>query len=92
MDNVEDNRMRTIKMLSILPVLAIGFGLSACGHSEGDRAITGGALGAGAGALGGAMVGHPVAGALVGGAAGAATGALTDSDDINFGKPIWKWD
>jgi hypothetical protein len=90
-NDVEDNRMRTIKMLSILPVLAIGFGLSACGHTEGDRAITGGALGAGAGALGGAMVGHPVGGALVGGAAGAAAGALTDSDDINFGKPIWKW-
>ena len=23
---------------------------------------------------------------------GAAAGGLTDSDDINFGKPIWKWD
>ena len=90
MNNVEDNHMRTITMLSVLPVLALGLGLSACGHSEGDRAITGGALGAGAGALGGALVGHPVGGALVGGAAGAATGALTDSDDINFGKPIWK--
>jgi hypothetical protein len=90
--NVEDTDMRTTKMLSILPVFAIGIGLSACGHSEGDRAITGGALGAGAGALGGAMVGHPVGGALVGGAAGAAAGALTDSDDINFGKPIWDWD
>lgn len=84
--------MRTTKILSIASVLAIGLGLSACGHSQGDRALTGAGLGAGAGALGGALVGHPVAGALVGGAAGAATGALTDSDDINFGKPIWKWD
>jgi hypothetical protein len=33
-----------------------------------------------------------VGGALFGGAAGAATGALTDSDDLNFGKPIWDWD
>jgi len=90
--NVEDTDMRTMKILSILPVLALGFGLAACGHSQGDRAITGGALGAGVGALGGAMVGHPLGGALVGGAAGAAAGALTDSDDINFGKPIWKWD
>ena len=84
--------MRTTKILSIASVLAIGLGLSACGTSQGDRALTGAGLGAGAGALGGALVGHPVAGALVGGAAGAATGALTDSDDINFGKPIWKWD
>ena len=84
--------MRTTKFMTIASVLAIGIGLSACGHSQGDRALTGAGLGAGAGAVGGALVGHPVAGALVGGAAGAATGALTDSDDINFGKPIWKWD
>lgn len=84
--------MRAKKMMSMAVVLAIGAGLSACGHSEGDRALTGAGLGAGAGALGGAAVGHPVGGALLGGAAGAAAGALTDSDDVNFGKPIWKWD
>ena len=84
--------MRAMKIMSMVSVLAIGVGLSACGHSQGDRALTGAGIGAGAGALGGAVVGHPVAGAVVGGAAGAATGALTDSDDINFGKPIWKWD
>jgi len=84
--------MRAMKIMTIASVLAIGVGLAACGHTQGDRALTGAGLGAGAGALGGALVGHPVAGALVGGAAGAATGALTDSDDINLGKPIWKWD
>ena len=84
--------MRAMKFMTIASVLAIGIGLSACGHTQGDRALTGAGLGAGAGALGGAALGHPVAGALVGGAAGAATGALTGSDDINFGKPIWKWD
>jgi hypothetical protein len=84
--------MRAMKFLSIAAVFAIGVGLSACGNTQGDRALTGAGLGAGAGALGGALVGHPVGGALVGGAAGAATGALTESDDINFGKPIWKWD
>ncbi|MGH6890640.1 MAG: YMGG-like glycine zipper-containing protein [Dongiaceae bacterium] len=84
--------MRATKMMTMASALAIGVGLSACGHTQGDRALTGAGLGAGAGLLGGALVGHPVAGALVGGAAGAATGALTDSDDINFGKPIWKWD
>jgi hypothetical protein len=84
--------MRAMKIMSVAAVLAIGAGLSACGHTESDRALSGAGLGAGAGALGGAVVGHPVAGALFGGAAGAATGALTDSDDVNFGKPIWKWD
>lgn len=77
---------------SILLVSVLGLGLAACGHSQGDRALTGAGLGAGAGLLGGAAVGHPIAGAVVGGAAGAATGALTDSDDFNFGKPIWQWD
>lgn len=84
--------MRAMKLMSIAAVLAIGAGLSACGHSQGDRALTGAGIGAGAGALGGAAVGHPVGGALLGGAAGAATGALTESDDLNFGKPIWDWD
>lgn len=84
--------MHAMKIMSIAALLAVGAGLSACGHSQGDRALTGAGLGAAGGAVGGALVGHPVAGALVGGAAGAATGALTDSDDINFGKPIWKWD
>ncbi|MFD2261615.1 hypothetical protein ACFSM5_01870 [Lacibacterium aquatile] len=64
--------------------------LAACGESKGDRAISGGALGAGAGAIGGALVGAPITGAVVGGAAGAATGALTDKDDIDLGKPVWR--
>lgn len=84
--------MRAMKIISMALILAMGAGLSACGSSKGERAITGGALGAGAGAVGGALLGSPAAGAVVGGAAGAATGALTDKDDINFGKPIWKWD
>ena len=65
--------------------------LTACGESTGDRALSGGALGAGAGAAAGALTGGSVGtGALVGGAIGAAGGALTDSDDVNFGKPVWR--
>jgi uncharacterized membrane protein len=64
--------------------------LSACGHSTGDRALSGAAIGAGVGVVGGALVGAPVAGALVGGAVGAGTGALTTSNQINHGKPIWR--
>lgn len=73
---------QTILMAGMLcAVLA----LSACGETKGERALSGGAIGAGAGALGGAVMGgSPVTGAIIGGAAGAATGALTDKDQINL--------
>lgn len=48
-----------------------------CGNTMGERALSGGAIGAGVGAVGGAIGGNVGAGALIGGAAGAATGALT---------------
>lgn len=64
--------------------------LAACGTSTTDRALSGGAIGAGTGAVGGALLGEPVAGALIGGAAGAAAGAFTDADDVDLGKPIWR--
>ena len=44
-----------------------------------------------AGAVGGAVIGaSPVAGAVIGGAVGAAAGAITDRDDIDLGRPIWR--
>jgi len=58
------------------------FLLGACGHSQGDRAVSG----AGLGAVGGWMVGAPLAGAVVGGAAG----ALTSHRQIDLGRPIWR--
>jgi osmotically inducible lipoprotein OsmB len=66
------------------------FALGACGTSPGERAVTGGALGAGAGAAGGALFGAPGTGALLGGAGGAAAGGLTSPDDIYLGRPIWR--
>ena len=72
-----------------LCIIAV-IGLSACGSTTTDRALSGGAIGAGAGAVGGALVGHPAAGAVLGGAAGAATGGLTDKNDIDLGKPVWR--
>lgn len=72
-------------MLALLPLLA------ACGETTSDRAISGGAIGAGAGALGSAVLGaNPITGAVIGGAVGAGTGAVTKKKDINLGKPIWK--
>ncbi len=80
--------MRKIS-LTLLAVAALG--LSACGYSRGDRAISGGLLGAGAGAGVGALTGGNVAtGALIGGAAGAAGGALSSGRDVNLGRPVWR--
>lgn len=65
--------------------------LTACGDRPGERALSGGGIGAGVGAVGGALIGgDPVDGALIGGAVGAAAGGLTNKSDINLGKPIWK--
>ncbi len=52
--------------------------LAACGERPGERALTGGGLGAAGGAvIGAATGGSVVGGALIGGGLGAATGALT---------------
>ena len=64
--------------------------LTACGNTTGDRAMSGGGIGAGVGLVGGALVGAPLQGALIGGAVGAGTGALTKPDQIDLGKPVWK--
>lgn len=53
-------------------------GLAACGDTMGERALTGGAIGAGAGAaLGAASGGSAATGAIIGGGVGAAAGAAT---------------
>ncbi|MSO81107.1 MAG: hypothetical protein EXQ97_05700 [Alphaproteobacteria bacterium] len=65
--------------------------LAASGSSTSDRALSGAGIGAGVGAAAGAVTGgSPVTGAILGGAAGAAGGALTDEDDVNLGKPVWR--
>lgn len=80
-----------MKFLQITSVVALIALLAACGESRTDRAISGGAIGAGAGAAGAAILGKDAGtGALIGGAVGAATGAATDKDDVDLGDPIWK--
>ena len=65
--------------LSFAAVLA-----SACGDTWGQRAVTGGAIGAGSGALiGGASGVGVLPGALVGGAVGAGVGAATTTRSRN---------
>jgi osmotically inducible lipoprotein OsmB len=66
--------------------------LAGCGENPGDRALSGGAIGAGTGAAVGAA-GGPVGvgtGAAVGGGVGAATGALTSPNQVNLGEPAWR--
>lgn len=65
-------------MMKFLALSALALGLSACGETWGQRAVTGGGIGAGTGALVGALT--PIGllpGALVGGAVGAGVGAAT---------------
>ena len=53
-------------------------GMAGCGNRPGQRALSGGAIGAAGGAGIAAIVGGPVLGAaLLGGAAGALTGIVT---------------
>ena len=74
------------KTLSVVATLA----LAACGTTPGDRAVSGGLLGAGAGAAIGSLSGNAGAGAVIGGVGGAAVGALTDPCTLNLGDPWWR--
>ena len=81
--------LRATATTSVL--LAMALGLAACGYSPGDRAASGGLIGAGAGAaVAAATGGAPLVGALVGGAMGAVGGAVTSPSAINLGKPVWR--
>lgn len=72
------------KNIAILSLAVLA--LTACGNTKGERALSGGGIGAGAGAIGAAVTGgNPWAGAAIGGAAGAVTGAVTKKKDIDLG-------
>lgn len=67
--------MNTFK-LALIATLVLS--TAACGNTWGQRAVTGGAIGAGGGAAVGAVTGVGVLpGALIGGAVGAGVGAAT---------------
>ena len=78
------------KWLAPAALAAAMLAVAGCGETRTDRALSGGAIGAGAGAVGGALMGSPGTGAVLGGAAGAAAGGLTDKDQIDLGKPLWR--
>jgi len=61
--------------------------LAACGDTPGQRALSGGAIGAGTGAIIGAATGGGAAtGALIGGGVGAIGGAVTNKNQVNLGN------
>jgi len=65
-------------MMKVVGISLLALTLAACGDTWGQRAVTGGGIGAGTGALIGAL--SPIGllpGALVGGAVGAGVGAAT---------------
>jgi hypothetical protein len=73
-------------MLLVVPLL----GLTGCGETMGDRAMSGAGLGAGVGLLGGALAGAPLTGALVGGVLGAGAGMVTTPGQVDLGRPAWR--
>lgn len=73
------------KILTLVALFGLALSVTACGDTKGQRALSGGGIGAGIGAAGSALTGgSPWTGAIIGGAAGAATGALTDKSQINL--------
>jgi osmotically inducible lipoprotein OsmB len=64
--------------------------LSGCGTDPGDRALSGGMIGAAGGAIIGAATGTAATGAAIGAVSGAAIGALTNPCDLDLGSPYWR--
>ena len=77
--------------LNVTGVIILGLSLGGCGYSRGDRAASGGLIGAASGAaIAAATGGAPLIGAAIGAGAGALGGALTTHHDLNLGQPIWR--
>lgn len=72
-----------------MTVMVVGaLGLTACGRTPGERALSGGLIGAGAGAGVGAIAGgDPLTAALIGGGVGAVAGAVTAPPRVGYAGP-----
>ena len=82
--------MKTALPATLLFAIAT-LSLAGCGNTTGDRALSGGMIGAGAGVAASALTGGALGtGALIGGAIGAVGGAATTKRDLDMGKPLWR--
>jgi hypothetical protein len=79
-----------VRNLFLGSALAAALVLGGCGTNPGDRALSGGMIGAGAGAIIGAATGTAATGAAIGALSGAAIGAATDPCTLNLGDPFWR--
>ena len=78
-------------LIGKIAMIGLALSLAGCGYNRGDRALSGGLLGAGGGAAIAAVTGgSPLLGAAIGGGIGAIGGAVTSGHDINLGRPIWR--
>ncbi|PMR69558.1 hypothetical protein CR158_10575 [Halomonas heilongjiangensis] len=77
-----------MRMLSIgLLAGLLALGLTGCGTTTGERALSGAGVGAAIGGGAAAMTGGSITrGAVIGGGLGAAAGAATDRDDIDLSR------
>jgi hypothetical protein len=82
--------VKIMKRFAASAAITAALALAACGTTPGDRAVSGGLLGAGAGAAVGSLTGSAGTGALIGGLGGAAIGAATDPCSLNLGDPFWR--
>jgi osmotically inducible lipoprotein OsmB len=80
----KEAKMSFTNMAPLAALVSLGLLTAACGNNPTDRALTGGAIGAGTGAVVGSTVGAPIAGAVVGGAAGAVVGAATTPEQPRY--------
>jgi osmotically inducible lipoprotein OsmB len=79
------------RIATLMALAALALSLAGCGYNRGDRALSGGLLGAAGGAgIAAVTGGSPLVGAAIGGAAGAVGGAVTSGRDINLGRPVWR--
>ena len=66
------------KLASTMAIIGLALTVAACGDTPGQRALTGGAIGAGSGAVIGSVTPiGPIGGAVIGGVGGAVVGAAT---------------
>jgi hypothetical protein len=88
-NNREEDMIVSLRSLAVPAALCLCVGLSGCGTTPGDRAVSGGLLGAGTGAVIGSIAGGAGQGALIGGIGGALIGAVTSASVLYMGEPPW---